>query len=112
VTELGNWIKNLPPLRVALGLLLLLVSASFSLGAATTNLSRMPADIEAGKIKDALQDSVMRRQETVLNDFGELLLHHIEQDSTATAGIRCVIQAIYEGRQLRPFECPSTDNPR
>ena len=84
MTNFGKWIQQLPPLRAALGVLLLVITASASLGAAgmgTVNaLSRMPDRL------DAVEASV----DTLVVTLDK----HIERDSVTTNRIFCVVRAL------------------
>lgn len=84
MTNFGKWLQMVPPLKVALGVILLSVVAVFSLGAATngivTNLTRMPERLDA--------------VEATLDTVVAVVDRHIEQDSVVTNRIFCVVVAL------------------
>jgi hypothetical protein len=100
---LGEWLRNIPPIRAAAGLLLLLVTASFSLGAASANIHRIPKRIESLEARDS-SDALL------LATLGSSLERHIRIDSIATARIYCVVEAMYEGETVNPLECERNRN--
>ena len=95
----GVWLKQAPPLRTALGLLLLLVTASFSLGAASVNLVGIPAriaDLEVALLNtDALVGEALKGFQ-----------RHIQQDSLTIACIYQVVYLMAEGEgPVNPLTC-------
>ena len=99
MTSFGRWLKQVPPLRAAIGLVLLLFTASFSLGAASVNLLGVPRRTTALEAKDRIQDALLR-------DTLDKLERHIQQDSLATARIYCVVRLLADNEgPINPLAC-------
>ena len=95
----GAWLKQVPPFRAALGITILLVTASFSLGAASVNLVGLPARTTA-------LETVSARQDTIIGETLDKLERHIQQDSIITNCIYKVVYLMYEGEgRINPLEC-------
>ena len=96
MTDFGKWVAQLPPLKAALGTLLLVITASVSLGAAGMGIVKDMTEMP--KRLDNLEEST-----TVL---AEQLGKHIIQDSTVTARIFCVVTDLAEGdgRLINPLD--------
>ena len=96
MTDLGNWIKQLPPLRAALGVLFLVAAASGSLGAAG-----------AAFVTDAVEvpDRLTALEEST-DTLSKQLNRHITQDSVATSRIYCVVKALAadDGTPINPLD--------
>ena len=95
----GTWLKQVPPFRAAVGLLLLLLTASFSLGAASVNLVGIPARTTVLEVRslraDSLQDQTLEKLE-----------RHIQWDSVATAKIYCVVRLLADNEgPINPLAC-------
>ena len=95
----GAWLKQVPPFRAALGITILLVTASFSLGAASVNLVGLPARTTA-------LETVSARQDTIIGETLDKLERHIRQDSLATARIYCVVRLMADNDgPINPLAC-------
>ena len=105
MTDLGTWFKSLPPLRVALGLVMMIFTAGISLGAAGASLNRIPSTVALHRIEIDTIKVKATRMDLALMDMTRTLARHIEQDSVATAWISCVVEAIYEGELVNPMNC-------
>ena len=99
MTALGNWIKDLAPLKLAAVILLGSVTMSFSLGATSVRLTKIPNRIEALEANATLRDSV-------LTDLTIGLNRHIAQDSIATERIYCTVKLMAENEgPVNPLVC-------
>lgn len=98
MSDLGIWFRNIPPFRAAVGLLMMAIATSFTLGAASMKINQIPARI-------GVLESRTGSMDTILVDLTRALSRHIEQDSIATARIYCVVEAMYEGETVNPLEC-------
>lgn len=107
MSTFGVWLKEvLPPPRAAFGIVILIITSSFSLGAASVNFVGMPQRTTALEEKDRLQDE--RLGETL-----DKLERHIQQDSLrnlrqaeATARIYCVVQLLADNEgPINPLAC-------
>lgn len=95
----GAWLKQVPPFRAALGITILLLTASFSLGAASVNLVGLPARTTA-------LEAVSARQNTIIGETLDKLERHIQQDSLATARIYCVVRLMADNDgPINPLAC-------
>lgn len=99
MTSFGKWLKQVPPLRAAIGLVLLLFTASFSLGAASVNLVGLPA-------RTAELEEASLRTDSILEQTLDRLERHIQQDSVITACIYEVVYLMAEGTgPINPLTC-------
>ena len=99
MSSFGRWLKQVPPFRAALGLAILLLTASFSLGAASVNLVGLPARTTALEVRSLRSDSI--QVQTL-----ERLEKHIQQDSAVTACIYEVVYLMAEGTgPINPLTC-------
>lgn len=99
MSSFGAWLKRVPPFRAAVGLTLLLLTASFSLGAASVNLVGLPARTTALEVRSLRADSI---QDQTL----EKLDRHIQLDSLATAKIYCVVRLLADNDgPINPLAC-------
>lgn len=97
----GAWLKRVPPFKAAVGLLLLLLTASFSLGAASVNMLKLPASMKESQIRITEVEAVTSRTE-------EKLDRHIYQDSLATSRIYwvlCLMAEPEENERINPLDC-------
>jgi hypothetical protein len=91
MTDFGKWVKTATDLRVAVGFVILAVTAIFSLGAATmslvNNTTQLPKRMDRF---EAVQHTVVER------------LDNIEP---GLAYLYCVAKAEAEGVEVGPFTC-------
>lgn len=91
---MGSWesfLRNVPPARAAVGAIVILLAASFSLGAASISWVGLPER----------QD----QQGEQIQALSLKLDRHITQDSMATARIYCVVKLLFEGGEVDPLDC-------
>ncbi len=99
MSSFGEWWKGVPPVRAAFGIALLLVTASFSLGAASANMFELPARMTA-------QEAVSARHDTVIAETLLKLERYIYQDSLATDRIYWVLCLMAEqDGPIDPLDC-------
>lgn len=99
MTTFGAWLKQVPPFRAFIGLALLSLTASFSLGAASVNLLGIPA-------RTADLEKAWLRTDQVLGQALNRLERHIQQDSLATARIYCVVRLLADNEgPINPLAC-------
>ena len=107
MNSFGAWLKEaLPPPRAALGIVILLITSSFGLGAASVNVVGVPKRTTALEEKDRLQDAL-------LSETLDKLERHIQQDSVrnlgqseAIARIYCVVRLLADNEgPINPLAC-------
>jgi hypothetical protein len=99
MTAFGEWLKRVPPLRAAIGFLILLFTAAFSLGAASANMFELPPRM-------AEQEAVSARHDTIIGETLVRLERHIYQDSIATARIYWILCLMAEqDGPVNPLDC-------
>lgn len=99
MSTFGAWLKEVPPLRAAVGLLLLVSAAFFSIGAASANLFELPARMTE-------QEAVSARHETMIEETLDRFERYIYQDSLATARIYWVLCLMAEeDGPANPLDC-------
>lgn len=103
MTDLGNWLKNLPPLRLALGMMMMIFTAGVGLGTAGVRASRIPAIVAfQGEVIESIKLKAIRT-DSLLVDLNLAVTRHIEQDSIMTARIYCVVERMHDGRPINPL---------
>ena len=99
MSSFGAWLKEVPPFRAALGIVILLITASFSLGATSVNFVGIPKRTTVLEEKDRVQDELLRATLDKLE-------RHIQQDSVVTACIYEVVYLLVEGTgPINPLTC-------
>jgi hypothetical protein len=99
MTSLGEWIKTVPPFRAALGFFILVITASFSLGAASVNFWGLPQRIS--QLETSSAAAAVERGMSL-----DRLDRHIRQDSIATARIYCVVRLMVDAEgPINPLAC-------
>lgn len=88
---LGELLKRLKPIPMAVAFLLALATVSFSLGATSVRLHSIPSRL-AGV--EASQDTLSTRLET-----------YIQSDSLSTWRNGCILERMATGQSLSAFDC-------
>ena len=102
----GAWLKQVPPFRAALGITILLLTASFSLGAASVNLVGLPARTASLEAASLRAEQRANGHDEHLRSTLEKLERHIQQDSLATARIYCVVRLLADNDgPINPLAC-------
>ena len=89
MTQLGEWLKRVPPMKVAVGFLFLLMTASFSLGAASVNIKGIPMLVRANSAALIILDSAFV-------EMSNRFITHIEKSDSEDDRRNCVLDALWE----------------
>jgi hypothetical protein len=104
MTEFGEWLRKVPPIKAAVGLLLMLATVSFSLGAASVTLHGIPSRLTTLEVSHGA--------------LAERIDHYIMQDSIAGSRQRvqiwrngCILERMARGETVTAFDCdPDHEN--
>jgi len=102
MTQFGIWLKELPPIKAALGVILLVFSAGLSLGVGGTAVAqeiyKLPERTMALELAvDSLRIGAEAHYEEARRYF--------QQDSTATWQLRCMMERISRDEEIDGFTC-------
>ena len=112
--DLGEWLKQVPPLRAALGIVFILCAAAFSLGAATDRFMQTMVEIPARLL--LLEEGVVIQEQSteefradlfgIRQDLGQFF----RQDSVYKWKTNCILERVVRGQELGRYDCDPETN--